>query len=183
MSPRPSDSAPSSAATADLSPGQRWLGSTVILLCTWAMLWPALGPLSDDSFPLSTYPMFSRQRGKPVMHKLVGYDQQGASYRIQPELLGTSEVLQAKRLIDRMARKKKRARARFCTEVLERAHDSEEHAHIETIEMLRVRFDPLTYFVDGPEPIEQKRLGRCGKSRSKQTKRDASNTTRGGSGR
>lgn len=147
-----------------LSGTQRWLGATVLLSSSWAMLWPAFGDLSDDSFPLSTYPMFSSERGKPVMHKLVGFDSDGTSYRIEPELLGTSEVLQAKQLIDRVARKKKRARARFCAEVLGRARESSDHPNIERIEMLRVRFDPLTYFVDGPEPIESKRLARCGKN-------------------
>jgi hypothetical protein len=143
------------------------------------MLWPTLGPLSDDSFPMSTYPMFARQRGKPRMHKLIGYDANGGTHRLTPADVGTSEVLQAKRLIDQAAHKSRRKRARFCADILQRVQATERTPRIEVVELVRVRFDPLTYFTDGPEPIERKRLARCGKLTPEASKSDASPTSRG----
>ncbi len=124
------------------------------------MLWPTLGPLSDDSFPLSTYPMFAAHRGQPILHKLVGIDPRGERRSVPPRLLGTSEVLQAKALIDAAARNK-RKRMRLCKSVAERAARDSEYSDVTELQLLRLRYDPIEYFVQGPEPIERRVLARC----------------------
>jgi hypothetical protein len=130
------------------------------LLVTIALLWPAFGPLSRDSFPLSTYPMFAAHRGQPALNKLVGVDASGAERAIPPRLLGSSEVLQAKALIDAAARNKQK-RARLCEAVAERVlHDSNFDAVSELL-LLRLRYDPVAYFERGPTPVERRVLGRC----------------------
>lgn len=136
------------------------VGTLVSLAAAAAMLAPMFGPLENDSFPLSTFPMFTRHRGKPVMHQLLGIERDGGERRLTPELLGTSEVLQAKVLIDRAAGSQERS-ARLCRSVAQRVARSGEHSQLTALELRRVRFDPVAYFSQGRTPIESKRLHRC----------------------
>lgn len=144
------------------------VGTTVLFAAGLAMLVPMFGPLEQDSFPLSTFPMFARHRGQPFMHQLVGIDSEGHAQRLTPELLGTSEVLQAKVLIDRAAGSRKR-RVRLCNQVADRVARSTDYVNIEQLELRRVRFDPIQYFVVGPTPIESRRLHGCRVERAPQT--------------
>lgn len=139
---------------------ERWFGGAVLLGITFAMSWPVFGPLEADSFPLSTFPMFAKPRGQPSFHQLVGFDAEGKRVAIAPELLGTSEVLQAKTLIDEAARSKRRREA-LCARVAERLNQSPKHADVERLELVRLRFDPVRYFVEGPEPLAQRTLHTC----------------------
>lgn len=139
---------------------ERCLGWLVLLGITFAMSWPMFGPLEADSFPLSTFPMFAKTRGQPSFHQLVGIDATEKRVTIPPELLGTSEVLQAKALLAAAA-KSQRRRAALCAEVAERTREDRRYAGVERLELVRVRFDPVRYFVEGPEPLAQHTLHRC----------------------
>ncbi len=149
-----------SSSTQALSRGEHWLGTTVIVAASLAMLWPAFGPLEADSFPLSTFPMFARHRGQPRMHQLLGITKDGARRHLEPKHLGTSEVLQAKALIDRAARSSQRRRA-LCRQVAARVSSDADYDDVVRLELRSVRFDPVKYFTSGPEPVEQKRLATC----------------------
>lgn len=144
----------------DVSVRERVVGWTVLCGCALALLWPLFGALGDDSFPLSTYPMFTEHREQVTMHQLLGFDAQGAEHRLAPELFGTSEVLQAKALIDRAARSRKR-RERLCQRVALQVAARDDYAQLERLQFLRVRFDPIAYFSEGREPLSSKRLHQC----------------------
>lgn len=139
---------------------ERYFGGLVLLSITFAMSWPAFGPLEADSFPLSTFPMFAKTRGQPSFHQLVGTDASGNRVAIPPELIGTSEVLQAKSLLD-VAAKSRRRRESLCADVAERTRQDRRYANVEHLELVRVRFDPVRYFVEGPEPLAQHTVHRC----------------------
>jgi len=58
--------------------------------------------LRDDSFPLSTYPMFARARGSQIeMAYAIGVTAAGQRRVLTPRLVGSREVLQAATAIDR----------------------------------------------------------------------------------
>lgn len=113
-----------------------------------------------DSFPLSTYPMFAKHRGEPEMVKLVATTAEGR-LPVPPRMLGTNEVLQAKVLLEQVAAKRQTQRDRFCVQTAERLLTLPETTTWETIELVRVKYDPLTYFENGGEPIAKKVLARC----------------------
>jgi hypothetical protein len=143
-----------------LGRAERWWGASVLLASIVVTAWPMFRPLEEDSFPLSTFPMFARHRGTPVMHQFVGIEGDGTRVRITPELVGTSEVLQAKAVIDRAARSKKRSAA-LCRVLANHSEDHTEFRNVRSFELYRVKFDPVRYFTEGPEPIEQKLLYKC----------------------
>lgn len=136
-----------------------------LVVATLSVAWPALGELDDDSFPLSNYPMFAAERGRPVMAQIVGFDSQGQVRRLSPELLGSSEVLQAKSLVERAANGGPKARQTFCETVARRVRDAQTDddvsAKISRLEIAKGRFDPVTYFTVSPEPIERVVLHTC----------------------
>lgn len=147
--------------SAEPSRKQRALGLAVCASVTLASLWPAFGDPRDDSFPLSTYPMFTERRGKPTLHQIVATDESGQLVRVPPRYLGSSEVLQAKALLDSAARGGPRKRRAFCEAVAERIRARGEHRSWQELSMVRLRFDPIAYFTTGPEPLEREVLTRC----------------------
>lgn len=62
-----------------------------------AVLWPVVRRPQVDSFPLSTYPMFTQERPRVTTIDLaVGVDADGRDVRLDPGLVGgTIEVIQA----------------------------------------------------------------------------------------
>jgi hypothetical protein len=135
-----------------------------LVVAIGSVAWPAFGSLKDDSFPLSTYPMFAAARGRPQLAQMVGLDATGKLVRLNPELLGSSEVLQAKALVERAANAGPRQRAAFCKTVAARVRRAEEQAsepRLEQLELTRGRFDPIAYFTITPEPLEREVLYRC----------------------
>ena len=59
-----------------------------------AMLWPVVR--GSDGFPLSNYPMFSREKD-PVatIHHVIALSDSGNHRPLEPEHLGTDEIMQA----------------------------------------------------------------------------------------
>lgn len=126
-----------------------------------ATLWPALAtaPQTQDSFPLSTYPMFAAHRGEAWVHQVIGVDVTGAAHVLPPKFLGTSEVLQAKVLIRRAAQGSKSRRLRLCRSVADRVE--REGLPYRYVEIVTARFDPIDYLTISPEPVSRRRLLRC----------------------
>jgi hypothetical protein len=118
-----------------------------------------------DSFPLSTYPMFAKHRGQPRMVKLVAVTDDG-QVAVPPDMLGTREVLQAKVLLDRVARGGARQRANFCRQTAARLATRSEAATWNQLRLTEVRFDPIRYFYNGAQPESEKVLTTCPVSRS-----------------
>lgn len=133
--------------------------TSVACLFTLAVFAPTLFAW-NDSFPLSTYPMFAKHRGRPEMVKLVATTAEG-SLPVRPELLGTGEVLQAKVLLERIAVGSAAARRKFCEQTAERLSALPEAAAWQEIRLVRVKFDPIDYFYNGAQPMSEKVLNRC----------------------
>lgn len=144
--------------------GQRLRRTPALLFCVLilgAAVWPALGEPPRDSFPLSTYPMFSTLRGQAWLDVIVGFDTNDHERPIPPRLVANVEVMQAAQTI-RIAVRKRRPKL-LCEQVAARVAADPEFTQIVRLEVQSRRFDPLTYFVtaDGKAPLKLRRRARC----------------------
>lgn len=126
-----------------------------------ATIVPACRDAERDSFPFSTYPMFARRGGKVVVHVAEGVDAEGHHVRLPPHVVANSEVMQAAKTLRRAVAAGDAATARLCERIAERLRDAPEFAAVETVQIVGARFDPVNYFVSGPEPEARSVHGRC----------------------
>ena len=136
-----------------------WFVGVVMLV---AVLSPAARPQDADSFPLSTYPMFSRRLDQPRLDRFVGRTQEGDLVLLAPRLLGTREPLQAASIARRAATGPKHERQAACIDVARRIAADPTLAHVVTVEVLRERWRLETF--DGrsvPEPMTRARRAGC----------------------
>jgi hypothetical protein len=131
------------------------------LLVVAATLSPALREPPLDSFPLSTYPMFSSVPKQAWLDVIVGFDAAGNEHRIAPQLVANIEVMQAAETI-RLAVRQKRAPL-LCAEVAARVAADPDYDHVVRLEVQRRKFDPLTYFTSPPSErlLDLRRKARC----------------------
>lgn len=115
---------------------------------------------AKDSFPLSTYPMFAKPRGNPELVNLVALTTSGEKVSVGPRFLGTSEVMQAKAELNRVARTNAKARKRFCESVAARV-SQEPRLEWRELQLQRLRFDPINYFENGSKPLSTELLTSC----------------------
>lgn len=127
---------------------------------TAAVLSPLVSGASD-SFPISTYPMFARAPGQPSLFAVVGTAPDGAQQSLAPELVGSTEVLQVKVLIQRSVQRGPAAMAELCEATAARVAASDGAGELRFVDIVRRRYDPIAYFVSSVEPIEQERVFRC----------------------
>lgn len=126
---------------------------------------PAFRPPKEDAFPFSTYPMFAKKREAPRFAKAEAR-QAGQDWApVPPMFVGTDEIMQAGATVRRAAKNKKLARA-LCESIV-RANQAE----YREVRISWVRYDPVAYFVDGPEPLARRTVARCGPDSKKKRKR------------
>ena len=145
----------------------RVLGACVGIGGTLAVLSPLVADAEADSFPISSYPMFARPRGQPTLHALIGRTADGLERRLPPEVVGSSEVLQTKVLIQRSVEAGPRAMQELCEAVAQRVAAMSDGNGLRRIELVRRRYDPIAYFEQGPVPLEQERLSSCAVPRAR----------------
>jgi hypothetical protein len=136
--------------------------AALIGLATAAVVLSPLADMDNDSFPISSYPMFARPRGQPTLYAVTGRRRDGSELRLPAEVIGSTEVLQTKVLIQRSVDRGPDAMRELCRGVAGRvAQSPARYGSPASIEIVRRRYDPIAYFERGPEPIEQERLMHC----------------------
>src|SRR5687767_8124168 len=110
-----------------LSEPARRAGAYLVGLGTTAVMLSPLVTGAPDSFPISTYPMFARARGKPVFEVVVGVAADGRETPLPAALVASGEVLQTKVMISRSVAGGPAAMADLCQSVAARVARSEEH--------------------------------------------------------
>lgn len=145
----------------------RWLAYGLGLGLVALVASPGLGDPSDDSYPLSTYPMFARARGKPWLSVAEGLDEREQPVRLSPALLGTDEVMQAAATVRRAVQEGPPAMHALCTEIAARVALEPDYQAVRVVRIVGARFDPLRYFVVGPEPEERSEYLRCAVARQR----------------
>jgi hypothetical protein len=128
---------------------------------------PALSSAPRDSFPLSTYPMFSsgRKDATVSVDHAVAIDGSRGERPIPPRLVGSDEVLQARATIARAA---KRGEGRvLCRAIAARVAADEGFAGTARVELRATKLDAVQWFEatgEGrppPSPISVKLHARC----------------------
>lgn len=127
---------------------------------------PGFGDPTADAYPLSTYPMFARPRGKPLLNFVEGVDRAGNPRRLPPSFVAGQEVMQAAATVRRAVQAGPRAMQRLCERVAARVAESGEHQDVVDVRIVGARFDPLRYFSVGPEPESRRERARCAVTRA-----------------
>lgn len=127
------------------------------------MLFPLFRSPPVDSFPLSTYPMFSRGRSDAttVVERAVGVDSRGGRRPIPPRLVGSDEVLQAKATLAHSIRRGARAARALCRDIAARAARDDAFADLVTVEIRTDTFDGIAFFEGREAPIDAKVHATC----------------------
>lgn len=116
-----------------------------------AVLWPAFGSVHGDSFPFSTYPMFSgRQSAEVSIAHVVAVDAAGNAEALPPEALGSDEVIQAFETVRQAVRQGDASVAALCADAADWARDHREDAV--SITVLTDTYDGVAYFDGKTEP-------------------------------
>jgi hypothetical protein len=121
--------------------------------------WPVAGSPRDDSFPLSTYPMFATFR--PTLMTIgypLGVTKNGERRYLKPAMLGSGEILQAMNVFARARRSG--GLPTLCKTVAERVAKRPRFADVVEIRMIEGRHDAVEFLVRDKLGTERE-LARC----------------------
>lgn len=138
----------------------RLAAALVSIVLLGATLSPLRRDPNLDSFPLSTYPMFAHDKGRELrLAYVLGLTATGARRYLTPRLVGSGEVLQAMRIIDRALRDP-RELAPLCARIAARVRDHDEYRDVVTISIVVGVHDVIDFLVADRIGPEQERA-RC----------------------
>jgi hypothetical protein len=125
---------------------RRW--AVVGALLVGALLWPLTH--GRDGFPLSTYPMFSSERGTEAkLAHVVARRADGSASPLPPRMLGTAEIMQAAQIARNAAKDRGRARD-LCARVAERIAGDADWSDVVAIEVRTDSYDAVAYWSEAP---------------------------------
>ncbi len=126
--------------------------SAVMVLAVAA---PVVGSPYRDSFPLSTYPMFSTARPqRTTVNSAVGFDAAGAALTLRPgDIGGTREVIQAAATLSRAISRGEAGD--LCREVLSNVPAAA------VVEIVTETYDVIAYFDESEAPLQRVVHARC----------------------
>ena len=137
---------------------QAYIVTVVIVI---AVMLPVFGDPRNDSFPFSTYPMFSGLKDSTAsIDHVVGVAGDGSRTVLPPESVANDEVLQARATIRQAVRQGPDAAERLCQQAAVWVYESR-WEKIETVEVLTDRFDTLAYFNGDKSPMSSVLHARC----------------------
>lgn len=124
-----------------------------------------LSPLSrrpfDDGFPLSTYPMFASKRPTTqTFHYALGVTAKGERRTLAPWVVGTGEILQALRVLERATTRGNPMLGELCNQIAARVRGDDDFADIVAIRMVTGTHDAVQYLAHGVVGLEIERA-RC----------------------
>ena len=139
---------------------RRVIAYGALVLTIALVLLPVFRPSQRDSFPLSTYPMFSERRGRvSALPTAVGVDASGAIERLSPELIaGGYEPVRAFAVVDAsIARGDTDV---LCDEIAARVAVST-RVSVSQIEVITETHDVVAWFAGDREPLARDVHARC----------------------
>ena len=137
-------------------------GATVIsIVLIGATLFPLTRNPSDDSFPLSTYPMFAWKRPTRMsMSYPVGETASGERRYLVPRIIGSGEVLQARAIVERAVAKGGTELAQLCQRIAATVARAPRFADVVRIRVMSGTHESIDYLVEGKLGVEVERT-RC----------------------
>jgi hypothetical protein len=133
------------------------VGLGIVLLTALPALWPA----QQDSFPLSTYPMFARRLESPTIYFVERVDAKGRGRRLTPEQVSGREVMQTFRTIKHAVSAGPQAVDKLCRSIGARLAKRERREKFVHLRVVGARFEPVSYFTEEAPPEERSVEGRC----------------------
>jgi hypothetical protein len=137
-----------------------WAGVVAVLL---AMLGPPLRRPPVDSYPLSTYPMFSSDRGRlSSVATVVGVGADGAVRRLSPHLIGgNDEVMLSVQTVADAVRAGADRSGQLCHQVAERVGGSGLGDELVEVVVRTEVHDAVDHFAGDRTPLEVEDHARC----------------------
>lgn len=129
----------------------RVLAAAASIAMIGVVLSPVLRDPYDDGFPLSTYPMFASKRPRVLtFHYALGETATaGERVTLTPALVGTGEVLQAMRVIDRAVSRGRLEMTKLCDDIARRVAADGELARVTSIRIVTGTHDAIDYLSQG----------------------------------
>lgn len=121
------------------------------------VLSPLLRSESSDSYPISSYPMFARDKGDVVAFTTaVGIDGDGAAHHLSAEILAaTSQPVQAAVSVERAVAAGEADR--LCDTIASRITESD----IVSVKVYRGDYDVIAYFDGETSPLDETVYATC----------------------
>lgn len=120
-----------------------------MVLVVGAVVSPVIASRPKDGFPLSTYPMFARNRGRDAtLSRVVALLDTGDRVVLSPRYLGSRDVLQAESLLNRALGAGDGPSREVCGEIAARVEQERDLAAAREVLVLRLKVDTIDWFVD-----------------------------------
>ena len=128
-----------------------FLAGLLTLLTLAVLISPVLRRPVRDSFPLSTFPMFSSLIEPEVtIDYVVGIDGNGLDIRLSPEVIaGTDEVIIAGSIVTQAVRGGQSSASALCNETAGRVHQTA----VVVVEVRSDTVDAIEWFSGGPSVL------------------------------
>jgi hypothetical protein len=138
-----------------------------LIAVTWglgvvlAVASPLLRSATDDGYPLSTFPMFAKPREQPTFYSAEGVRADRSRVTVSDDLIANGAAMQAIRTLRSAHAQGKRALRQLCERIAKQVPQDLRLQHVERVEIVSARYDPIAYFVSGPAPLEREVLHKC----------------------
>lgn len=139
----------------------RAAAAVVSLLLIGATLWPVVRSPYDDGFPLSTYPMFASKRPtRQTYSYALGQTASGKRRTLEPAVVGTNEILQALRVLERAVAGPRAELETLCNTIAARVATDDDFTDVVMIRIVTGTHDAVEYLARGRIGTEVERV-RC----------------------
>ncbi len=144
---------------------ERWFALAVSTLVLGAVLVPLTWDAGEDSFPISSYPMFSHERtsSESLITHVVAIAADGTRTPVPPHEVASSAVMQTLVTIQQSVHAGPASARRFCREIaqrLTRSEDAELRASV-SVEIETARIDSIRYLGGDRTPLSRELHAHC----------------------
>jgi hypothetical protein len=129
-----------------------------------AIMLPVLWQPHDDSFPLSTYPMFAHRRGRENdVTRALAISADGSEAPVPPRYVANAETMQAFYTISRAVHAGSGAAAQLCEAIAARIPNAREPelAHAQRVSLVTERVDAIDYLAGRAKPSDRRVHAEC----------------------
>jgi hypothetical protein len=108
--------------------------------------------------------MFARTLDKPQVSFVERVDDDQHVERVDPEFIGSDEVMQSYRTLKRAVKQGRKASEALCRQIARRVARHEGGKRDIALRIVRARFDPVAYFVSNAPPEDREVIASCNAS-------------------
>lgn len=136
----------------------------ISVLLLGATVAPGFRDPSADGYPLSTYPMFSKRRGR--VHNVtsaLAVAADGSVERVPPRYIANAETMQAVRTLSSAVRAGEAQALKLCRAIAERlrAADDPDFVRSASVELVTERVDAIDFLAGRAQPLDKRVHASC----------------------